>query len=135
MPRKIEEPGDFDSLSRAIGAFVREQTKQAIKEQLPELLRGDSRRPPVASAPEALLPQPYLSKEQVAQLTGYSLRTVTRMVARGLLRPCGPRRDRFARAEVDRMMNERKAPVAVPAPANDPDADVTAAVDKLFPVK
>lgn len=130
--RKHIDEDDVDPLTKAVERIA----VRVLKEQLPELLRtGDIRRPPqqVTPQPESLKGETYLKKQEVVALTGYSARTIARLVASGKLRPCGVGRDRFARSEVDRMMNGGQADD--PGAADDPDADVTAAVDRLFPRK
>lgn len=130
--RRHIDDDDVDPLTKAIEKIAR----RVFQEQAPELLRaGDPRRPPQQTAPqpETLRGETYLKKQEVAALTGYSARTIARLIATGELRPCGVRRDRFARSEVDRMMKGDRASAATVD--EDPDADVTAAVDRLFPLK
>jgi excisionase family DNA binding protein len=127
----VEDSVDVDALARAAAVFIRDQVDVMLKERLPQLLSaGAGRRPPgQAPAPESLGPQ-YLTRQQVAQITGYSLRTITRMINSGRLRACGPNRDRVTRAEVDRMM--AAASDASEGPSADPDFDPTTEVDRLL---
>jgi excisionase family DNA binding protein len=131
---ELEDALDLDLVKRAATAFIREQIDAALKERLPQLLMraGETRRPPqpAGGAAEDLGPQ-YLTRQQVAQITGYSMRKIVRLIDSGKLRACGPRRDRITRFEVDRMMAMQDD---CDAAAVDEDADVTAAVDGVFGV-
>jgi excisionase family DNA binding protein len=133
-----QEPGDtleMDLIERAIAGIVRKQVDLALKERLPELLRTDQRRGPQLAGGPATSPldPSYLTRQQVAQVTGYSSRTIARLIDNGKLRACGPRRDRITRFEVDRMMAKRDEIGAEETgvdPIN-PDADIDAEVERL----
>ena len=57
--------------------------------------------------PQAIAPaNEYFTRRQAAEVMNYSVRTITRLMDAGKLRPCGPRRDRIARAELERFMAE-----------------------------
>lgn len=135
--RKHESEGtlEMDLIERAIAGIVRKHVDRALEERLPELLQTDQRRGPQLAggpAPTSLDPS-YLSRQQVAQVTGYSSRTISRLIETGKLRACGPRRDRITRFEVDRMMAKRDEIGAEETgvdPIN-PDADIDAEVARL----
>jgi excisionase family DNA binding protein len=116
-----------EALSKALAPIVADLVRRAIKSS--PVRDGETRRAPHATpVPESV----YLTRQQVASYLGYSLRTVTRLIDSGKLRPCGPRRDRVTRSECDRMMATRDAEENT---SPDPDADVTAAVDVVMGLK
>jgi excisionase family DNA binding protein len=46
----------------------------------------------------------YTTRKEAAQIMGYSKSTVSRLIAKKLLRACGPKLDRIKRSEIDRFM-------------------------------
>lgn len=46
----------------------------------------------------------YISREEAARITGYSSKTITRLVRAGKIQTYGPRRNRLRRSEIDAMM-------------------------------
>jgi hypothetical protein len=132
----LEDALDLDLVKRAATAFIREQIDLVLKERLPQLLRtGEARRPPQPAGGTAEpIGEQYLSRQQVAHITGYSMRKIVRLIDSGKLRACGPRRDRITRFEVDRMMAMREDSEASNDAPVDEDADVTAAIDNVLGV-
>jgi len=132
---ELEDELSLEVVKRAATVFIQEQIDLALKERLPQLLRtGEARRPPqAAGGTTSDLGAHYLTRQQVSQITGYSLRTITRLVDSGKLRACGPRRDRITRFEVDRMMAMRDGEgEGDDDPTPDPEAaDMAAEVDRL----
>lgn len=131
----IAKPSDGDIgrlLRELFGSCIREQLDQALAEKLPQFLGevrlSEARRPHRAAGPDAVAPE-YLSRQQAAAVTGYSLRTITRLIDKGKLRACGPRRDRITRFEIERMMSliEEHG-----GEGGDSDDDVAAEVDRLM---
>lgn len=68
---------------------------EQLKQQLRDLL---------TMRPMAQVQAPYMSYEEVAEMTGFSTKTVRRWVKTGKLQGCGPAGCRFKRAEVEALM-------------------------------
>lgn len=85
---------------------------------------------PVASAPAPAAAM-YVTRRQAAEISGYSLRTIGRLIQAGRLVASGPNLDRIKRFELDRMMDEtakRRGQGAV----EQGDAEAQAMVDRIF---
>lgn len=98
--------------------------------------RQQERLPPRPVPTLEALDAPYMTKAQVVAYTGYSKRTIERLIAQGVLPVCGPRGDRIRRFAVDRMMAEH---ARGPRPTADgtgavtgEDAEAEAEADRLL---
>lgn len=124
-----------DSIGRIIKTLVREHVEQAVKEHLPLLLQGTAHRPHQKTpAPEGLREE-YLTRQEAAQIAKCSVRTITRYIEAGQLRPCGPRRDRIMRSELDRFLQAPDAGESTRTNQEDPDAEAAGVVDRLLGTK
>lgn len=123
-----DEVIDVTGLAKAVASFIKVQVDQAIDERLPARLRVPEERQTTPAPEVDSLSRRYLKRKDVAEITGYSSKTIARLIATGELRACGIRRDRIAREEVDRMMRDRKV---VHEPL-DEDAGMDAEVGRLL---
>ena len=117
--------GGFLGVETLLRELIREELSALLDLKLSQHL--SRQRLPALAAAEA--PSAYVTRGQAAAITGYSLRTIARLIGRGELKACGPRRDRIKRFELDRMMAE--SPRRPPAGA-DPVDDVALEADRLL---
>ena len=97
--RLLPEPDAFVHLREYIEQLV-ESRVAPIRAKLSEL----ERKGPRAIAPDS--PADFLSREECATITGYSTKTIGRLVRTGRLPAHGLRADRIRRADLYRVMAE-----------------------------
>jgi hypothetical protein len=95
-------PNPFAIAERCMASWLDDRLRTVLDEKLREWI---AKAPPPGNAPSAERPE-YLSREDAAQLTGYSAKTITRWIRAGKLRPYGLRGERVKRVELERLMAE-----------------------------
>ena len=115
-------------------AMVQGWVKEAVREERDEAERlQQARRPPKAVEAVEIV---YVNRAQAAARTGYSLRTIARRIADGVLPAYGPRADRIKLTDLERMMagdaTEKSQESPAPASASDEEAWAQAEVDRLL---
>ncbi len=99
---------------------------RAIDDKLERILRGTAPLPPRPAPPA----EEYVDRKQAAEITGYSPRTIYRLIHDGILVATGLRGNRIKRSDLDKMMaavaKERGS-----APVNEAE-EISAEVDKLL---
>lgn len=132
LHRSFNDPDVVRLILDCAGAFIRDQVDRALEEKLPRYLGAAERRPPKASAPDAPpADENYVSRARAAEIMDCSERTITRYIDAGVLKACGPRRNRLTRFEIDRFMeqaSERKAK----GEGNRDESDVDAELDRIL---
>jgi hypothetical protein len=106
-----------------LGPIIREEVAVVVDEKL-RLHLGDRRAPKLAVAKAEPAPES-VSRQEAAIITGYSVRTIGRLIDSGKLRAFGTRRDRITRFELDRMMAETPN-------VGDGEDDVAGEVERLL---
>lgn len=127
LHRSFNDPDAVRLLLDCMGALIRDQVELALEKKLPQYLSTE-RRPPRAAggSPAEQAPDDhYVTRAKAAEITGYSERTITRLIDSGKLKVCGPRRNRITRFEIDRMMEEK----AERKRKGEPDVEVDADAD------
>lgn len=136
MQHRVNDSDAGRMVREFIGDIVREKMEAVLEAELPKLLaelRSEGRRPARGSNTPPPITPDWLTRRQVANLTGYSLRTLSRYIDSGVLRACGPNRDRVARFELERFMAMKGTGAETPDPApTDPDREIDDEVDRLF---
>ena len=99
-----------------------------LRSLLAEILSrlGERRPPQQAASGGTVTLNEFLTRKQAAEIMGYSLRTIARLMDSDQLRACGPRRDRISRFEIDRFM------AAAPPRKDLGEDDLDAEADRLL---
>jgi hypothetical protein len=85
-----------------MASWLDDRLRTVLDEKLREWV---PKAPSPANAPSTEQPE-YLSRESAALRTGYSVKTITRWIRAGRLRPYGLRGERVKRAELEQLMAE-----------------------------
>jgi hypothetical protein len=99
MRVKSEPTGLEAQLGTLLKGAIGEVVEAAVAKVLPKALAA-IRLPARPAEPESA----YVNRRKAATIMSYSPSTVGRLIAKGLLRASGTKRDRIARAEIDRFM-------------------------------
>lgn len=90
-----------------LGMFLRTVIHEEIGAALDERIPGYLASLRMPARPAGAVESVYITREQAAEITGYSLRTINRRIATAELAAYGARKDRIRRSDIDLMMARR----------------------------
>lgn len=128
---EIDDGLGVDSIGKIIDARVRECVERAMREHLQN---AAAQRPQQHTPAPDGVREEYLTRQEAAQIAKCSVRTITRYIDTGKLRPCGPRRDRITRSELDRFLQAPDIDEPTRTNPEDSDAETSGVVDRLMGV-
>jgi hypothetical protein len=123
--RDLEAMASVGGFGAQLEEVIRNGVKEGVRQALAEFALHDRMPPRPVEAVESV----YVTRAQAARRTGYSLRTISRRIADGVLPAYGPRCDRIKVSDLDQMMT---ADVARKPQTPSEEDEIDAEVDRLL---